>query len=236
MYKRVLLKISGEALLSDDGKPIDQKFLSYLSDEIKTIHDQGTEIAIVIGGGNIFRGFTANKETGLDRVTGDYMGMLGTVINSLALKAAFEAKGMDSRAMSAIEINKVAEPFILGKALKHLEKKRIIIFAAGTGNPYFTTDTAAALRAAEIGADVLIKATKVDGLYDKDPAKHDDAVLIKRVTYKEAIERRLRVMDMTAFSLCEENSLPVKIVNIFKKGNMKAAVNGDEEGSLITGN
>jgi uridylate kinase len=234
MYRRVLLKISGEALLCSDGKPIDQSFLSYLSDEIKTIHDQGVEIAIVIGGGNIFRGLTANKETGLDRVTGDYMGMLGTVINSLALKSAFENKGMTARAMTAIEINKVAEPFILGKALKHLEKKRIVIFAAGTGNPYFTTDTAAALRAAEIGAEILIKATKVDGLYDKDPAKFEDAVLIKKVTYSEAIERKLRVMDMTALSLCEENDLPVNIVNIFKKGNIESAVKKEGIGSLIT--
>jgi uridylate kinase len=234
MYKRVLIKISGEALLSSDGKPIDQSFLSFLADEIKSVHDEGVEIAVVIGGGNIFRGFTANKETGLDRVTGDYMGMLGTVINSLALKSAFEAKGMSSRAMTAIEINKVAEPFILGKALKHLEKGRIVIFAAGTGNPYFTTDTAAALRAAEIGADLLIKATKVDGLYDKDPEKFDDAVFIKKTTFSEAISKKLRVMDMTALSLCEENGLPVKIVNIFKKGNMLSAVKSEDVGSLVS--
>jgi len=234
MYKRVLLKISGEALLASDGKPIDQNFLAFLSNEIRKVYDMGIEIAIVIGGGNIFRGFTAEKETGLDRVTGDYMGMLGTVINSLALKSAFEAKGMPARTMTAIEINKVAEPFIIGKALRHLEKKRVIIFGAGTGNPYFTTDTAAALRAAEIGADLLIKATKVDGLYDKDPAKFADAVLIKKITYAEAISRKLGVMDMTALSLCEENGLPIKIVNIFKEGNILAAVTGDSIGSIVS--
>lgn len=172
LYKRILLKISGEALLASDGQPIDQNFLNYLSNEIRPVFDKGVQIAIVVGGGNIFRGMTANEKTGLDRVTGDYMGMLGTVINSLALKSAFEAAGMPSRAMTAIEINKVAEPFIRGRALRHLEKGRIVVFGAGTGNPYFTTDTAAALRAAEIGAEVLIKATKVDGLYDKDPNKY----------------------------------------------------------------
>lgn len=234
LYKRVLLKVSGEALLAKDGKPIDQDFLSYLAGEIKSVHDAGAQIAIVVGGGNIFRGMTANAETGLDRVTGDHMGMLGTVINALALKAAFEAHGMPSRAMTAIEINKVAEPFIRGKAVKHLENGRIVIFGAGTGNPFFTTDTAAALRAAEIGADILIKATKVDGLYDKDPKKFADAVLIKKTTYQDAIARKLRVMDMTALSLCEENKLPVKIINIFEKGNIFKALTGDEIGSLVT--
>ncbi len=234
MYKRVLIKISGEALLSENGKPIDQDFLDYLSGEIRSLHKEGIEVAIVIGGGNIFRGLTANKDTGLDRVTGDFMGMLATVINSLALKSAFQANGIPSRAMTAIEINKVAEPFILEKALRHLEKKRVVIFAAGTGNPFFTTDTAAALRAAEIKAELLVKATKVDGLYDKDPHEHSDAVFIKRTTFNEAMEKKLRVMDMTAMSLCEENRLPVKIVNIFKKGNILAAIRGDAVGSLVS--
>lgn len=234
LYKRILLKLSGEALLATDGKPIDQKFLNYLSNEIKPVYENGVQIAIVVGGGNIFRGLNANAETGLDRVTGDYMGMLGTVINSLALKAAFEAAGMPSRTMTAIEIDKVAEPFIRGRALRHLEKGRIVIFGAGTGNPYFTTDTAAALRAAEIGAEVLLKATKVDGLYDKDPNKYKDAVFIKRTTYQEAIEKKLRVMDMTALSLCEENGLPVKIVNIFEKGNIFKALTDDKTGSMVT--
>ena len=234
VYKRVLLKISGEALLAHDGKPIDQGFLTYLSKEIKPVFDAGVQIAIVVGGGNIFRGLNANTETGLDRVTGDHMGMLGTVINSLALKAAFEAHGMPARAMTAIEINKVAEPFIRGKALRHLEKGRIVIFGAGTGNPYFTTDTAAALRAAEIGAEVLIKATKVDGLYDKDPAKFKDAVFIPKTTYQDAISRKLRVMDMTALSLCEENRLPIKILNIFKEGNIYRGVMEEGTGSLVS--
>lgn len=234
VYKRVLLKISGEALLAHDGKPIDQGFLTYLSKEIKPVFDAGVQIAIVVGGGNIFRGLNASTETGLDRVTGDHMGMLGTVINSLALKAAFEAHGMPARAMTAIEINKVAEPFIRGKALRHLEKGRIVIFGAGTGNPYFTTDTAAALRAAEIGAEVLIKATKVDGLYDKDPAKFKDAVFIEKTTYQDAISRKLRVMDMTALSLCEENRLPIKILNIFKEGNIFKGVMEEGTGSLVS--
>lgn len=234
MIKRVLLKISGEALLCDDGKPIDQNFLAYLSKEIKDIYDNDIEIAVVVGGGNIFRGLNANRDTGLDRVTGDYMGMLGTVINSLALKAAFEAKGMPSRAMTAIEIPKVAEPFIRGRAIRHLEKKRIVIFGAGTGNPYFTTDTAAALRAAEIGAELLIKATRVDGLYDKDPEKNSDAVMIEKTTYRDAIARKLRVMDMTALSLCEENNLHLRILNIFKEGNILKAINGYNIGSLVT--
>ncbi len=234
MNKRVLLKISGEALLCKDGKPIDQSFLAYLSKEIKSVYDKGVEVAIVVGGGNIFRGLNANRETGLDRVTGDYMGMLGTVINSLALKTAFEASGMPSRAMTAIEIPKVAEPFIRGRALRHLDKKRVVIFGAGTGNPYFTTDTAAALRAAEINADLLIKATRVDGLYDKDPEKNSDAVLIEKTTYKEALAKKLRVMDMTALSLCEENNLPLRILNIFEEGNILRAVNGENIGSLVT--
>ena len=234
MYKRVLLKVSGEALLKSDGKPIDQKFLHYLANEIKLVHEKGIEVAIVIGGGNIFRGLSANEQTGLDRVTGDHMGMLGTVINALAIKSSFEAQGMPSRVMTAISINRVAEPFILGRALRHLDKGRVVVFGAGTGNPYFTTDTAAALRAAEIDADVLIKATKVDGLYDKDPNKYDDAKFIKKISYKDVIAQNLKVMDMTAFSLCEENDLPIKIVNIYKPGSMLRAVLGDEEGSVVT--
>jgi len=234
LYKRILLKLSGEALLAPDGKPIDQNFLTYLTSEIKPLYEKGVEIAIVVGGGNIFRGLSANEETGLDRVTGDYMGMLGTVINSLALKAAFEGSGMPSRAMTAIEIHKVAEPFIRGRALRHLDKDRIVIFGAGTGNPYFTTDTAAALRAAEIGAEVLIKATKVDGLFDKDPKKNKDAVFIRQTTFREAMSKQLRVMDMTALSLCEENKLPIRIVNIFEKGNIFKAVNDGSTGSVVT--
>jgi len=213
MIKRVLLKISGEALLCSDGKPVDNSFLSYLSKEIKLVYDMGVQVAVVVGGGNIFRGVDANGKTGLDRVTGDYMGMLGTVINSLALKMAFETNGMYSRVMTAIEINKVAEPFIRGRAIRYLEKKMVVIFGAGTGNPYFTTDTAAALRAAEIDAELLIKATNVDGLYNTDPNKSNDAVLIKKTTYQDAITNKLRVMDMTALTLCDENKLPLRVLD-----------------------
>ncbi|MGI6393775.1 MAG: UMP kinase [bacterium] len=234
LYNKILLKLSGEALLAPDGKPIDQNFLTYLAGEIKPVFEKGVQIAVVVGGGNIFRGLSANVETGLNRVTGDYMGMLATVINCLALKSAFEAAGMPSRAMTAIEINKVAEPFVVGRALRHLEKGRIVIFGAGTGNPYFTTDTAAALRAAEVGAEVLLKATKVDGLYDKDPNKHKDAVFIKKTTFQNAIEKKLRVMDLTALSLCEENRLPVKIINIFEKGSILKAVTDNNIGSIVT--
>ena len=234
LYKRILLKVSGEAMLAKDGKPIDQEFLSYLANEIKPAVEAGAQIGIVVGGGNIFRGLSANAESGLDRVTGDNMGMLATMINSLALKAAFEAHGMPTTVMSAVEINKVAEYFVRENAVRHLENGRIVVFGAGTGNPFFTTDTAAALRAVEIGADVLIKATKVDGLYDKDPKKFADAVFIKKTTYQDAIARKLKVMDMTAITLCEENKLPVKIINIFEKGNIFKALNSDEIGSLVT--
>lgn len=234
LYKRVLLKVSGEAMLAKDGKPIDQEFLSFLANEMKPAVEAGAQIGIVVGGGNIFRGLSANTDTGLDRVTGDNMGMLATMINSLALKAAFEAHGMPATVMSAVEINKVAEYFVRENAVKHLENGRIVIFGAGTGNPFFTTDTAAALRAVEIGADVLVKATKVDGLYDKDPKKFADAVFIKKTTYQDEIARKLKVMDMTAITLCEENKLPVKIINIFEKGNIFKALNSDETGSLVT--
>lgn len=234
MYKRVLLKMSGEAMLAKDGSPIDQNFLDYLSAEIKKVYDAGVEIAIVVGGGNIFRGLSESRKTGIDRVTGDHMGMLATVINSLALQASFERAGLPTRVMSAIEMNKIAEPYIRRRAMRHLEKGRIIIFGAGTGNPFFTTDTAAALRAVEISADLLIKATKVDGLYDKDPAKYKDAKFIKKTTFRDALSRQLKVMDTAALSLCEENDLPVKIVNIFKPGNIMNAVKNNKIGSLVT--
>ena len=234
LYKRILLKVSGEAMLAKDGKPIDQDFLSYLAGEIKPVINAGVQVAIVVGGGNIFRGLSANTDSGLDRVTGDNMGMLATMINSLALKAAFEAYGMPTTVMSAIEINKVAEYFVCEKAKNHLDDGKIVVFGAGTGNPFFTTDTAAALRAVEIKADLLVKATKVDGLYDKDPKKFADAVFIKKTTYQDALARKLKVMDMTAITLCEENKLPVKIINIFEKGNIFKALTSDEIGSLVT--
>ncbi len=234
MYRRLLLKLSGEAMLADDGSPIDSKFLDYLANEIKGLYEKKYEIAIVVGGGNIFRGLSESKKTGIDRATGDYMGMLATVINSLALQAAFEKFDMPTRVMSAIEMNKIAEPYIRRRAMRHLEKGRVIVFGAGTGNPFFTTDTAAALRAVEIEADVLVKATKVDGLYDKDPAKHADAVFIQKATFAEAIAKNLKVMDASALTLCAENNLPVRIVNIFTPGNMQKAVTDGATGSLVT--
>jgi len=234
MYKRLLLKISGEAMLGKNGSPIEQSFLDYLSKEIGKVFEKDIEIAVVVGGGNIFRGLSVSQNTGIDRSTGDYMGMLATVINSLALQASFEKHGYPTRVMSAIGMNRVAEPFIKRKAVRHLEKGRIVIFAAGTGNPFFTTDTAAALRANEIGADILIKATKVDGLYDKDPEKFKDATFINKTTFKEAIKKNLRIMDTSALSLCQENNLPVKIINIFVEDNILKAVTDDNIGSLVT--
>lgn len=232
MYSRVLLKLSGEALLDASGMPISQTFLSYIAEEVKTLVDSGVQVAIVVGGGNIFRGLQAGT-SGIDRVTGDHMGMLATIINSLALSSAFKTAGLDARVLSAIEVDPLAEPFIRGRAIRHLEKGRVVVFGGGTGNPFFTTDTAAALRAIEICADILIKATKVDGLFDKDPMKFDDAQLIPQTTFKQAIEQNLKVMDATALTLCEENNMPLRIVNIFNRGAMKQAVEGEQIGSLV---
>lgn len=234
MYRRVLLKLSGEALLAADGSPIDPQFLDFLSREVGAITQNGIQVAVVVGGGNIFRGLQESNRTGIDRATGDYMGMLATVINSLALQASFEKNGLPTRVQSAIEMNKIAEPYIRRRAIRHLEKGRIVIFGAGTGNPFFTTDTAAALRAVEIGADLLIKATKVDGLYDKDPAKHKDAAFIKRTSFHEAIEKGYKVMDASALTLCAENTLTIKIVNIYTPGNILKAILTDDTGSMIT--
>jgi len=236
VYKRVLLKISGEALLAHDGKPIDQGFLTYLSKEIKPVFDAGVQIAIVVGGGNIFRGLNANTETGLDRVTGDHMGMLGTVINSLALKAAFEAHGMPARAMTAIEINKVAEPFIRGKALRHLEKGRIVIFAGGTGSPFFTTDTTASLRALETNCEAVLKATKVDGIYTDDPFKNPDAKRFETITFAEALSRKLKVMDSTAFSMCSDNNLPIIVFNFSDPASLEKVLAGDTSIATVVKN
>lgn len=234
MYKRVLLKLSGEALMEkENGNPVNPEFLSYLAEEIKVLLEKSVRVAVVVGGGNIYRGMRNAEKSGIDRVNGDYMGMMATVINSLALKSAFENRGMSARVMSAIPMDTIAEPYIRGKALKHLEKKRVVIFAAGTGNPFFTTDTAAALRASEMGVDLLIKATRVDGLFNKDPEKYKDAEFIDRITYREAISRGLRVMDTSAISLCEENKIPVKIINIHKRRNILNAVKGGNTGSYI---
>jgi uridylate kinase len=230
-YKRVLLKLSGEALIGDQGFGISPKIISDLADEILQVNRIGVELAVVVGGGNFFRGTTV---TGIDRVTADHMGMLATLINSLALQDALERLGLDTRVLSALEIRQVAEPFVLRRALRHLEKGRIIIFAAGTGNPYFTTDSAAALRALEIKAEVLLKATKVDGVYTSDPVTDPDATKLDKIGYLEALERRLKVMDATAISLCMENRLPIVVFNVRDPSNITRIICGESVGSVVS--
>jgi uridylate kinase len=232
-YRRILLKLSGEALMGGGSYGIDPEVVRVLSDEIAVIHAMGVELALVVGGGNIFRGVEA-ATTGMDRVTGDHMGMLATLINSLALQDALEQRSVTTRVLSAIEIRQVAEPFIRRRALRHLEKGRVIILAAGTGNPYFTTDSAAALRAMEIKAEVLLKATKVDGIYTADPMKDPSARMIKKVGYLEVLEKGLRVMDTTAISLCMDNSLPIVIFNVRTPGNVMRIVTGEDIGSIVS--
>jgi uridylate kinase len=232
-YRRILLKLSGEALMGGGSYGIDPEVVRVLSDEIATVHGMGVELALVVGGGNIFRGVEAAM-TGMDRVTGDHMGMLATLINSLALQDALEHRRIATRVMSAIEIRQVAEPFILRRAVRHLEKGRVIILAAGTGNPYFTTDSAAALRAMEIKAEVLLKATKVDGVYTADPEKDRTATMLKKVGYLEVLEKGLRVMDTTAISLCMDNRLPIVIFNIRTPGNVRRIVTGEDIGSIVS--
>ncbi len=231
-YKRILLKLSGEALMGNYSFGIDPEFVSELADDIKEVYELGVEIAIVVGGGNIFRGMNGS-EIGLDKATADYMGMLATVMNALALQDILESKGMPTRVMSAIEMKQIAEPYIRRKAIRHLEKGRVVIFGAGTGNPFFTTDTAGALRATEIKAEVFLKATKVDGIYDKDPVKYNDAKLIPEITFDEAIKRNIKVMDQTAFTLCKENKLPIIVFSIKEKGNLKRIVLGERVGSIV---
>jgi uridylate kinase len=232
-YKRVLLKLSGEAFAGDRGYGIDPNFLEYITAEIKSLVDEGVQLAVVIGGGNIFRGITG-LEIGIDRATGDYMGMLATVINALALQSALEKlRGIPTRVLSAIEMRQVAEPYIRRRAIRHLEKGRVVIFAAGTGNPFFSTDTAGALRAAEISAQLFIKATKVDGIYTDDPIKNPQAEFIDEISYLETINRGIRVMDHTALTLCMENKIPILVLNINKPGNLLKAVRGERVGSLI---
>ncbi|HRZ87418.1 MAG TPA: UMP kinase [bacterium] len=231
-YKRIVLKLSGEALEGERGYGIDPLVCTSIATSIKEICGLGLQIAIVIGGGNIFRGLAA-EENGMDRATADYMGMLATIMNGLALQDALEKVGVPTRVMTAIEMRQLAEPFIRRRAVRHLEKGRIVVFVAGTGNPYFTTDTTAALRASEIHADVLLKATKVDGIYDADPNKNPKAVMFKRLTYLDAIRKKLRVMDTTAFSLCMDNNIPIIVFNMFKKGNLKAAVTGEKIGTVV---
>ena len=231
-FKRILLKLSGEALMGDQSFGISHNVIKYVSEEVYSVFDLGVQIAIVVGGGNIFRGIAASSY-GMDRVSADRMGMLATVINSLALQDALEERGVMTRVQTAISMHEVAEPFILRRAIRHLEKGRVVIFAAGTGNPYFTTDTAAVLRAQEIHAEVLLKATKVDGLYDADPIVQKDAKSIKNISYREVIEKQLHVMDMTAISLAMDNKLPLVVFNLANKGNIKKVVCGETIGTQI---
>src|SRR5438128_2646395 len=231
-YKRVLLKLSGEALMGDKGFGIDPDVVHRMASEIKDTHELGVQIGIVIGGGNIFRGLAASAQ-GFDRVSADHMGMLATVINSLALQDALEKMDVFTRVQSAIEMNQVAEMFIRRRAIRHLEKGRVVIFAAGTGNPYFSTDTTSALRAMEIKAEVILKATKVDGIYDADPVKVADAKLYSEITYLDVIKQGLGVMDTTAISLCMDNRVPIIVFNIKTRGNIKRVIQGDKIGSLV---
>lgn len=232
-YKRILLKLSGEALSGDQGAGITSEVLEMISHEVKSLHEMGVEIALVIGGGNIHRG-VAGATKGMDRTTSDHMGMLATMINSLALQDSLERIGIHTRVMSAIKISEIAEPYIRRRAVRHLEKKRVVIFACGTGNPYFTTDTAAALRANEIDADVIMKATKVDGIFDKDPMKFNDAVLFDSLCYMDVLKQGIKVMDSTAISLCMDNEIEIMVFNMFQKGNIQKAAIGDKIGTIVS--
>ena len=231
-YKRILLKLSGESLAGENEFGIEPKILEFFSDEIKKIHSLGVQVGIVIGGGNIYRGLNANGQ-GIDRVTGDQMGMLATMINSLALQNACENKGMYTRLMTAINMSAIAEPYIRRRAIRHLEKGRIVIFGAGTGHPYFSTDTAASLRAVEIEADAIFKGTRVDGVFDSDPEKNPDAFRFEEISYIDVMQKNLRVMDLTAISLCKENNLPIIIFNMDKPGNLLKVVTGENVGTSV---
>ena len=231
-YKRILLKLSGESLMGDKNFGIDNARISQYAQERKQVVDSGVQVAIVIGGGNIFRGLQA-AEGGMDRVQGDYMGMLATVINSMALQSALEGIGVKTRLQSAIKMEAICEPFIRRRAVRHLEKGRVVIFGGGTGNPYFTTDTAASLRAIEIEADVILKGTRVDGIYSADPEKDKTAVKYEKIFFSEVFEKELKVMDMTAFTLCYENKLPIIVFDMNLKNNLKKLLNGDKVGTLV---
>ncbi len=232
-YKRVLIKLSGESLMPEGGHGISLGVTRAIVSEIKPVSDLGVQMGIVIGGGNFLRGMTF-AEHGMDRSTADHMGMLATVMNSLALQNALEQEGLPTRVMSAIDMRELVEPYIMRRAIRHLEKGRIVIFAAGTGNPYFTTDTAASLRAMEIHADVILKATKVDGIYDKDPKKHPDAKRYERLRFIDVLKQGLKVMDSTAISLCMDNSLPIVVFDLFQKGNVKKVVLGEDIGTRVS--
>jgi uridylate kinase len=232
-FKRVLLKLSGEAFGGSKGQGIDADFLRYVSNEIKKVYDEGVQLAIVVGGGNIFRGIQG-EDIGIDRATGDYMGMLATLINALALQSALEnVAKIPTRVLSALEIRQVAEPYIRRRAIRHLEKGRVVIFGAGTGNPFFSTDTAAVLRAAEIKADAIIKATKVDGIYTDDPVKNPNARKIEEISYMEALNRGIKVMDSTALTLARDNKIPILVLDVFKENNLLRAVRGERVGSVV---
>ncbi len=231
-YKRILLKLSGEALMGDQQHGIDSNRLTQYAEEIKKVVNEGIEVAVVIGGGNIFRGVEA-EASGIDRVQGDYMGMLATVINAMALQSMFEKHGMYTRLMAGLKMEQVCEPFIRRRAIRHLEKGRVVIFGAGIGNPYFTTDSTASLRAIEIEADVVLKGTRVDGVYSEDPEKNPNAERYSKISFQEAYEKNLNIMDMTAFTLCQENNLPIIVFDMNKKGNLQKIVAGEEVGTLI---
>lgn len=232
IYKRILLKLSGEALLGERSYGIDPKRIAQYAKDIKSITDLGVEVAVVIGGGNIFRGVSA-ASNGIDRVQGDYMGMLATVINGMALQSSLEEEKIQTRLQTALKIEEVAEPYIKRKAVRHLEKKRVVIFGGGTGNPFFTTDSAAVLRAIEINADVILKGTRVDGVYDSDPEKNNNAVKFDSMSFSEVINKNLKVMDSTAFTLSQENNLPIIVFNMNKTGNLLKLINGDKIGTII---
>jgi uridylate kinase len=233
VYKRILLKLSGESLQGECSHGIDFHILTFLANQIKRVKKLGVDIALVVGGGNIFRGQFGNSNLGMDRAVGDYMGMLATVINGLALQETLEKIGVPTRVMTAIDMRQVAEPYIRRRAIRHLEKGRVVIFVAGTGNPYFTTDTAAALRAMEVGADVILKATKVDGIYSADPIKVKDAKKYGKLKYIEVLKRRLKIMDATAISLCMDNHLPIVVFNLKKEGNIERIIVGEKVGTIV---
>jgi uridylate kinase len=231
--RRVMLKLSGEALCGDHGYGVDPEVIREIAGEVADVHALGAEIALVIGGGNIFRGLRGSAQ-GMDRSSADYMGMLATVINALALQDTLEKLKVQTRVLSALEIRQVAEPYIRRRAVRHLEKGRVVIFAAGTGNPFFSTDTAAALRSMEIGAELLVKATKVEGVYDKDPVKHPEATMYRRLSYDRVLAERLAVMDSTAITLCRDNQLPIRVCSLARRGNIKRVVLGEDVGTLVT--
>ena len=233
VYGRILLKLSGEVLAGEQGFGIDPAKASQLANEIKSVHEMHVDICLIIGAGNIFRGMQAASK-GMDRVTGDYLGMLATIMNAISIQDALEKVGVETRTLSAITVSQIAEPYIRRRALRHLDKGRLIIVAGGTGNPYFTTDTAAALRATELKAEVLLKGTKVDGVYDKDPVVHSDAVRYDTISFSEVISKNLRVMDLTAITLCKENTLPIRVFDINHEGDLKRVVSGENIGTTVT--